>query len=319
VPATGFTRLIGCAEPIQAAPLPGIASAEFVAAVCNAGGLGMLSGTMLDPDRLTDLLVELAGNTSGKYGVNFLIPLLSADRQVIELAARRARVVEFFYGEPDPTLVKLAHAGGALCSWQVGSTREAQAAQAAGCDFIIIQGVEAGGHVRSRAGLLPLLGATLNAVDVPVLAAGGIATGRDVAAMLAAGAAGCRVGTRFVCTREANAHEQYKQALVMADAEDTVYTDAFSVLWPGAPHRVLQSALDAMLACGTETVGETAFGGRILPVERGSVIAPTRETTGNIAAMALYAGQSVANIHSVMSVADVMRELMSAAAGQSRS
>jgi NAD(P)H-dependent flavin oxidoreductase YrpB (nitropropane dioxygenase family) len=80
------------------------------------------------------------------------MPFVTADMSLIEMAASRARVVEFFYGEPDRELVAMARAGGALCSWQVGSVAEAQAAEQAGCDFIIIQGVEAGGHVRGSAG-----------------------------------------------------------------------------------------------------------------------------------------------------------------------
>ena len=307
---TEFTRLVGCTTPIQSVPVPGIATAEFVAAVCNAGGLGMLSGGLASPDSLRADLDRLEANTSGVFGVNFLMPFVTSDMSLIEIAASRARVVEFFYGEPDSGLVDVAHAGGALCSWQVGSTTEAQAAEQVGCDFIIIQGVEAGGHVRGSAGLLPVLSGTLAAVSVPVLAAGGLATGRDVAAMLSAGAAGCRIGTRVVCTLESNAHEDYKQALVAANAEDTAHTEAFSVMWPDAPHRVLQSAVDAMENCEEEVIGECDISGKVWSIARGSVIAPTRESVGNIQAMALYAGQSVGNIHSVDSVAEVMRELV---------
>jgi NAD(P)H-dependent flavin oxidoreductase YrpB (nitropropane dioxygenase family) len=270
----------------------------------------MLSGGLASPDTLRVDLDRLQANTSGPFGVNFLMPFVTSDMSLIEIAASRARVVEFFYGAPDSGLVDVAHAGGALCSWQVGSATEAQAAEQAGCDFIIIQGVEAGGHVRGSAGLLPVLNGTLTAVGVPVLAAGGLATGRDVAAMLSAGAAGCRIGTRLVCTHESNAHEDYKQALVAANAEDTAHTEAFSVMWPDAPHRVLQSAVVAMENCEDEVIGECDISGKVWSIARGSVIAPTRESVGNIQAMALYAGQSVGNIHSVDSVAEVMRELV---------
>ena len=315
---TEFTRLVGCEAPIQSVPVPGIATPDFVAAVCNAGGLGMLSGAMATPDTLSTDIDRLAAATSGPFGVNFLMPFVGkevgegvgAAAALIEVAARRARVVEFFYGEPDAALVKRVHAGSALCSWQVGSAREAEAAAGVGCDFVIVQGFEAGGHVRGTTGLLPVLGATLARVEIPVLAAGGIATGADVAALLRAGAAGCRVGTRFICTSEANAHEQYKRALVAAAAEDTTYTEAFSVMWPDAPHRVLQSAVDAASDCREDVVGEVEIGGRIMRIDRGSVIAPTRDTQGKIEAMALYAGQSVANIHGIETVAAVMAGLM---------
>src|SRR5262249_62239636 len=139
---------------------------------------------------------DLGRRTTRPFGVNCLMPFLDPD--CVPIAARAARVVEFFYGEPERGLVDEVHAGGALASWQVGSPHEACAAADAGCDFVIAQGTGAGGHVRGRVGLLPLLAQVVEAVPVPVLAAGGVATARDVAAALAAGAAGVRVGTRFV-------------------------------------------------------------------------------------------------------------------------
>src|SRR5207249_7549168 len=132
------------------------------------------------------------------------------------------------WAPPDRGLLELLHRGGALVACQVGSREEAVAAAEAGCDFIVAQGIEAGGHVRGTIGLLALLGEVLDAVDVPVLAAGGIGTGRAVAAALAAGASGVRVGTRFVAAEESNAHPVYVEALIGARARDTVYTTAFS-------------------------------------------------------------------------------------------
>ena len=307
---TAFTSLVGCRCPVQSVPIPGIATVEFVAAICNAGGLGMLPGSMAPPDAIRGMLAKLRELTDAPHGVNFLVPFLEPGYAAVSAAAEQARVVEFFYGEPDPELVALAHAGGALCSWQVGSVEEARAAVAAGCDFIIQQGVEAGGHVRGTADLTDILAATLDAVAVPVLAAGGIATGEDLAAALAAGAAGVRVGTRFVCSRESSAHDTYKQALVAANADDTTYTETFSVMWPHAPHRVLQSAIDAVTACDDEVVGEWTLGGERLSIPRASVIAPTADTSGRIEAMALYAGRSVDRIGSVDSIAQIMRDLV---------
>lgn len=309
---SAFTRLVGCRYPVQSVPIPGIATVEFVAAICNAGGLGMLPGSMAPADAVRGMCGKLRELTDAPHGVNFLIPFLEPGYAAVSAAAEHARVVEFFYGEPDPELVALAHAGGALCSWQVGSLEEARAAEAAGCDFIIQQGVEAGGHVRGTTDLAAVLTPTLEAVRVPVLAAGGIATGADFAAAIAAGAAGVRVGTRFVCSRESSAHEAYKQALVAADADDTTYTEAFSVMWPHAPHRVLQSAIDAADACDEEVVGEWTLGGERLAIPRNSVIAPTADTTGRIEAMALYAGRSVAGIEAVESIEQIMADLVGA-------
>ncbi len=309
---TAFTRLVGCRYPVQSVPIPGIATVEFVAAICNAGGFGMLPGSMAPADAVRGMLAKLRELTDAPHGVNFLIPFLEPGYAAVSAAAEHARVIEFFYGEPDPELVALAHAGGALCSWQVGSVDEARAAVGAGCDFIIQQGVEAGGHVRGTTDLYDVLGATLDAVSVPVLAAGGIATGADYAAAIAAGAAGVRVGTRFVCSRESRAHEDYKHALVAADADDSTYTEAFSGMWPNAPHRVLQSAIDAADNCEDEIVGEWTLGGERLAIPRNAVIAPTADTTGRIEAMALYAGRSVGRVTSVDSIEQIMADLVGA-------
>ena len=289
----------------------GVAMPPLVLAVAEAGGLGMLGGVMLPPPVLAGMLDDLAARTRGTFGVSFLMPFL--DRDAVPIAAARARVVEFFYGEPEVGLVETVHAGGALACWQVGSLGEAVAAARAGCDLVVAQGTEAGGHVRGRVGLLPLLNAVLDAVDVPVIAAGGIGTARDVAAALAAGAAGVRVGTRFVAAPECDAHPEYVAALVAAGAEDTVLTERFSVMWPDAPHRVLRSAVAAAETCPDDVVGEMELGGSRQPLPRFAVACPTRTTTGTIAAMALYAGESVGAVRGVMPAADIVHELMDGA------
>src|SRR5512140_802701 len=143
---TPFTRLVGCRAPIQLAAMPGIASPALAAAVAEAGGLGMIGAAGLPAAVLAASLADLGQRTRGVFGVNFLMPFL--DRDVVPLAASAARIVEFFYGEPDPALVDVVHAGGALASWQVGSCEEAVAAASAGCDLVVAQGTEAGGHVR---------------------------------------------------------------------------------------------------------------------------------------------------------------------------
>jgi len=308
---TRFTSLVGCRVPLQQAGMGGVAMPPLVLAVAEAGGLGMLGGVMLPPPVLAGMLDDLAARTRGAFGVSFLMPFL--DRDAVPIAATRARVVEFFYGEPEAALVDAVHAGGALASWQVGSLGEAIAAVRAGCDLIVAQGTEAGGHVRGRVGLLPLLNAVLDAVEVPVVAAGGIGTARDVAAALAAGAAGVRVGTRFVAATECDAHPEYVAALVVAEAEDTVLTERFSTMWPNVPHRVLRSAVAAAETCPNDVVGEMELGGSRQPLPRFAVACPTRTTTGTIAAMALYAGESVGAVRCTMPAADIVHELMDGA------
>jgi NAD(P)H-dependent flavin oxidoreductase YrpB (nitropropane dioxygenase family) len=236
------------------------------------------------------------------------------DRDAVEAASPRCRLIEFFYGDPDADLVGLVHEGGALAAWQSGSLAEAEAARDAGCDLVIAQGIEAGGHVRGRVGLLGLLAAVLDAVDVPVIAAGGIGSARTAAAAFAAGADAVRVGTRFVATQEADAHPDYSAALVDARAEDTILTDTFSVMWPDAPHRVLRSCVDRVNAVEDETVGEIQLAGTSMPVPRRSVLVPTRATTGSVDAMALYAGESVNDVAGVVPARDVVVDIATGAA-----
>ncbi|MGH0029312.1 MAG: NAD(P)H-dependent flavin oxidoreductase [Myxococcota bacterium] len=309
---TRFTRLLGASAPVQLAAMPGVATPELVSAVAAAGGVGMLPAPMLSAEVLSQVLDGLREKAPGVFGVNFLMPFL--DRDCVTVAARKAALVEFFYGDPDPTLVEHVHSHGALVSWQVGSLDEALAAERAGCDLVVAQGTEAGGHVRGTTSLLPLLSQVLDAVRVPVVAAGGIATPRDLAAVLACGAAGARVGTRFVAATESGAHPNYVKALLDATAADTCLTEAFSTMWPDAPHRVLRSCVAAAEASSDDVVGEVQMGDQGVPVQRFSVICPSRETTGNVQAMALYAGESVTNVNDIRPAAAIVAELVSGAA-----
>jgi NAD(P)H-dependent flavin oxidoreductase YrpB (nitropropane dioxygenase family) len=284
-----------------------VATPELAAAVAEAGALGMVNMTMVPAEEVAVALDALAKMTTGPVGMNVLMPFL--DVTAVEAAASRLRLVEFFYAEPDAALVARVHEGGALAAWQVGSLTEAQRAVDAGCDFIVAQGTEAGGHVRGQVSLLPLLDSVLNAVAVPVVAAGGIGTPRAMAAALAAGAAGVRVGTRFVATHEANSHPAYVEALVRAQAADTVLTTAFSVMWPDAPHRVLRSCVEEAEALEGDMAGEMPMGVVQMPLPKFAVPCPTRDMTGTIAAMALYAGESVGAVTGVQSAAGVVREL----------
>jgi NAD(P)H-dependent flavin oxidoreductase YrpB (nitropropane dioxygenase family) len=305
---TSFTALVGCRLPLQQAGMGGTATSELALAVSEAGGLGMLGLAGVPADVVVAAAEAVAARTVCPFGVNFLIPFL--DRDAVVAAAHRARVVEFFYGNPDADLVALAHEGGALVSWQVGSVEEARAAADAGCDLVVAQGVEAGGHVRGQVGLLPLLDAILEEVSVPVVAAGGLGSARAIAAVLAAGASGVRVGTRFLAAEEADVHPAYLDALVHARAEDTVLTTTFSNQWPDAPHRVLRACVAAVLDIEGDVVGHTELApGVEVPVARLSPLSPGRRATGHVDAMAHYAGQSVDHVRHRMSAAQIVAEL----------
>jgi NAD(P)H-dependent flavin oxidoreductase YrpB (nitropropane dioxygenase family) len=311
--ATRFTELVGCAIPIQQAAMGTLAKPRLAAAVANAGGLGSVSVYGVSPAIVAALLDDAAKSSRGPISANFIDMArndAAAVREGVAVAAARARVVDFFFSDPDPALIEIAHRNGALACWQVGSVAEARAAADAGCDFIIAQGVEAGGHVRGTIGLLPLLDAVLQAVSVPVLAAGGIGSGRAMAAALAAGADGVRIGTRFVAAEEADAHPGYVQALIAARGEDTVYTQAFSTNWPDAPHRLLRACIDAAKAVSDgEIVGHCDWYGTRAPIYQFDCTTIDRSTTGNIGAMPHWAGQGVGAVQRVQPAAEIVDEI----------
>ena len=304
---TRFTELAGCSLPIQQGPVGYPAGTpELPAAVAAAGGHGMLAAVRMPPAALEERLRALRARTSA-FGVNFIQVL--GDDELWEIAAVHAPMVELYIGPPDPRLVERLHAGGALVSRQVISAEEARAAEAEGCNVVVARGIEAGGRALGGIGLLPLLDTVLDAVDVPVVAAGGIGSARAVAAVLAAGADAARVGTRFLAAEEADTPEGYVQALIAARPEDAVLTDRFSADGPVARHRVLRSALEAAHALEDEVAGRIEIYGEARDLPRFSADSPSGGTTGRIDAMALYAGQSVGGVRARQPAADIVAEL----------
>ncbi len=302
-----FTQLVGCDVPIQLAGMPGINTTDLAAAVSNSGGLGMISGTHMSPNYLSDTIDNLKKLTSQPFGINFLMPFL--DKDCVKAAASKSKLVEFFYGNPDLSLIEIVHKGGALACWQIGSPEEAVQAEKAGCDLIVAQGLEAGGHVRGDIKLSSLLSEVLNSVNIPVIAAGGIGTAEEVSEVLKSGASAVRIGTRFLAAKESGAHAKYIQAVLDAGTEDTVLTETFSVGWPHAHHRVLKSCIEEANSFRGDIVGERNLAGVKNPIPKGSIALPTKQTTGNIEAMALYASGSVGAITEIKSAADIMTEL----------
>jgi nitronate monooxygenase len=300
---TTLTTLVPCRHPLQLAPMGAAVTPALAAAVSSAGGLGMIPGRAAG--QVEAWIEEVRSIGAGPVGVGILAQW--ADPGVVEIAARIADVVDFFWGQPSADLVRAARAQGAVVGWQVGSVDEAVDAARVGCDFVTVQGCEAGGHVRGVTPLRQLLAATLARVDLPVLAAGGIGTARDVADVLASGAGGMRIGTRFLAATEADVHPRYLAALIDAREGDTCVTETFAVGWPDAPHRVLCSAIRAAEAEASVTVG--THDGH--PIPRFSSMPPRRLTTGAIEAMALYAGTSVSAVVRAQPASDIVRELMS--------
>ena len=187
-----------------------------------------------DTKRAGRAIDAIGGVAPGALAVNVLV-CMPEQVDLIEVAAERVRLIDFFWGDPRSELVDRAHRGGALVSWQVGSVDEARLAEDAGCDVIIAQGTEAGGHVGGQVPLFELVEDVLDRVSIPVLASGGIGSARRLAAVLAAGASGARIGTRFVSAVETGAHPDYVKALTEAESDDSVATGAFSVSCPLCP------------------------------------------------------------------------------------
>ena len=308
--STTFTDLVGCRVPIQQAPMGSVSSPDLAVAVADAGGVGTITALGMPAAYLESVLAGMSERTAGVLAANFLTAEL--DRDALAIAAERVRIVDFFWVNPDPALVEVGHAGGALVSWQVGSVDEAKSAVDAGADMIAVQGIEAGGHVRGHSPLLPLLSAVLDRVSVPVLAAGGIGNGRGLAAVLAAGAAGARIGTLFIATDESGAHETYKQAVIDAGPTSTEITDAFAdcPLCATVPRaRVLRSCIEAVRGLETDLAGETTLGGKSVPITRGSGLPPGTAAHGHIDAMAMYAGESTPLVTTKAPAGDVVDDL----------
>lgn len=213
--------------PIVQAGMGAVARHELAAAVSEAGGLGTIGGAR---GRIADELAATRRLTGRPIAVNLVLPLLRpGDVQ----AAADAEVIVTFWGTPR----RLA-AG----TWvhQCGSVEEARAAEVAGADAVIAQGIEAGGHVRGVTPLLDLVERVRAVVKVPVLAAGGIVDREGVRQALDAGAVAAVMGTRFLLSEESRAHPDYKSRCLGADR--TVLTELFGLGWADAPHRVVPNA-----------------------------------------------------------------------------
>ncbi len=306
---TTFTELVGCDVPIQLAPMGGVPTPALIAAVNEAGGMGALGAGPMPSEALAATLSVVRAHTLGPLAVNILVPYLDLD--VVKVAAGGATVVDFYHGDPDAELVELVHQHGALAGWQVGSLDGAEAAARAGCDVVVVRGIEGGGRMHGTESLWPLLVEVVESVDLPVLAAGGIGDSRGMAAALAAGAAGVRMGTRFLAAVESATHPVYRDAVIAASAADSVLTDEFREGWPDARSwsRVLRSSLEAARAFQGGTVGELVMGPATMPVPRLGVPPPLAGSSGAVEAMAMYAGESVRFVRAIESAGEIVRTI----------
>jgi NAD(P)H-dependent flavin oxidoreductase YrpB (nitropropane dioxygenase family) len=325
---TPLCRRLGIEHPVFSAGMGAAAGPDLVAAVSNAGGLGVLGASGCPPEEIRRRTGRVCELSDRPFGVNFIIAGADCEedrefiRQEVAAAAEHAAAVVLFWGDPGP-YVEAAHRAGALVLVQVGSAAEARAAATAGVDAIIAQGMEAGGHVRGTTPIWALLPQVVQAVaPLPVLASGGIGDGAGVARALRLGAHGVSLGTRFVASDEAWAHPEYKRRITGSTARDTFYGELFDVWWPDAPHRVLRNRLvQEWEAAGAPPPGQrpgegTPIGtvvrssGQKTDWPRYAVGVAGPEFDGDIEYAPLWAGQSCAVVNDIKPAAQIVRDLM---------
>src|SRR5438093_9928891 len=234
---TRFTQMFNLDYPLMSAPMAMHSGGRLAAAVSKAGALGSFGGIHRsgDPNWVRSEVDRIRSETGRPFGIGFITNFIPMLTPLFDAAIEaKPSVIAFSFGSPGPYAEK-AKAAGAKVMCQIQSMAHAREAVAAGADILVAQGNEAGGHT-GEMNLLPLLVSVLDAFpDIPVLAAGGIASGRALAAVLAAGADGAWAGTAFLATPECvEIPEEHKRLIVKSDGQDTIYTRVYDVL-SGAP------------------------------------------------------------------------------------
>lgn len=312
---------LGVDLPIVQAPVGSAAAPQLVAAVAEAGGLGMLALTWRGPEQARHDIGLVRRLTGRPFAANLVLDFPVADTLSVCLD-EGVPIISTFWGDP-AQVSRQIHEAGALHMHTVGSVAEAVDAADSGVDVIVAQGWEAGGHVRGTTTTMVLVPAVVDAVGpTPVMAAGGISDGRGVAAALALGAQAVWLGTRFLATVEAFTHDVYRQHLLGAAAEDAAYTRCFDGGWPDAPHRAVRNAtLRRWEEAGSPPAPRRPGEGDVVAVDdegqihrRYEDLMPLPGMTGDVADMALYAGQSVQLVHNVRPAAEVVRDIAAQAA-----
>lgn len=242
---TALTELFNITHPIVLGPMGAVSGGHLAAAVSNAGGLGLVGGGYGDPAWLRTELSRVTEETKRPWGVGLIT--WSIDRRVLELAlSYHPDAFMLSFGDPRSYAAPIKSAGCKLIC-QVQDVEQALVARDAGADIIVAEGTEAGGHGGARA-TLPLVPAVVDAVaPVPVVAAGGIADGRGLAASLMLGAHGALIGTRFYASVEALGHQRAKKRITAAGGGETARTTVFDIVrgyhWPAAyPGRALRNS-----------------------------------------------------------------------------
>ena len=255
MPGTLHTRLcdlLGCRFPILQTGMGWVATPELVAAACNAGAFGFLAGATIRPEEIDREIERVKALTSQPFGVNFLMDAPGADR-ITDAILRHGVRAAGYNRAPDAKLIRRLKDGGVACVPTIGAVRHAQKAEQLGADAVIAQGSEGGGHTGSVPTSI-LVGGVVDAVHVPVVAAGGYKDGRGLVAALAYGAAGVAMGTRFLLTKESPVPEATAKRYLAASVDDVIVTREID----GLPQRVVLNELVRALE-GMGGVRRTVF------------------------------------------------------------
>lgn len=296
----------------QAAP----GGEKLAVAVANAGGMGCIQFTWTSPEDAFETAKRLNEATNGNYYANYVLHFNPASLdKALEAGCKN---FQFSWGIPNAEIVsKIRNVGGKF-GVQVSSAKNAENALALNPDFLICQGLEAGGHIQATRYVKDVFPQVLKiAGSVPVLVAGGISTGGDIRSAINNGAAGVVMGTRLIATKESEHPDFYLQKLVEADAHDTVYTNCYNNGGWNAMHRVLRnSTFLNWEAAGGPQVGQKPGEGEVVArtesgreIKRYSGHEPIKGDTGDLEALCMYAGEGVKNIHDIPSASELIARL----------
>jgi nitronate monooxygenase len=303
---TLITELLGIRYPLILAPMTGTASAPLAAAVSEAGGLGTIGTMAQGPEWLEQQVAEVRRSTNRPFGIGFIQWVIDRRPEMWDEALKlRPHAITLSFGAPEVYIEK-AKMAGIHVLYQAQSVALARRAAHAGADAVVAQGTEAGGHT-GRISTMPLVPAVVDAVHpVPVIAAGGIADGRGVAAALMLGAEGVWMGTRFVASAEALSHANVKQRVVDAQADETVLTHVFDIVqggqWPDEfAGRSIQNDFTARWHSRE---------GELTRVAKDELIIVTEaQADGNVALAPLYAGEASGLIREVLPAGEIVRSV----------
>ncbi|WP_411031251.1 NAD(P)H-dependent flavin oxidoreductase [Spongiimicrobium sp. 3-5] len=310
-------KLLNIKYPIVQAPTAGVVTTALVSEVTKSGALGGLPLTWTTPKDSRRRIKDVQKITNGSFYANFV---LNFEPKALDSAIKSGiKIIQFSWGIPSKQIVQKIKRANIILGIQVTSEDSAISAIHAGADYLVCQGTEAGGHVHASRPLHEALEEVLAvAGNIPVVASGGIATGKDIYTYLSLGAAGVVMGSRFVATEESSAHPKYKQALINSSAKDTVFTVCLNKGWSNATHRIIRNKTFKMWeAAGCPVEGNRPNENEVLVTYKDSDATVTRyegnvpntDMMGKVEEIGMYAGKGVGHINDIPTVAELINSI----------